>query len=250
MQTEVACADRGRCGPLHFTRPTTRSARLRASRSGAPQTPTAYTGGIDYDTSSPYGTNAAYGPNSAYAPDGGCGPNPAQGPNSAHFHDPAAVYGHNSAYAHNPTAAYAHDHNTAYGHNAAYAHDHNAAYWPQMPVPVKPKANSTATWSMWLGIVGLAGGIICQLLTFFLSYVGLIFIFVTMVLWFAPILAVVFGVKAQRQVKQRYERGAGQATAGLVMGIVGIIAALLYLILLIMFAGAAIAFFGVVGAFN
>ncbi len=124
------------------------------------------------------------------------------------------------------------------------------AYGPPMAMPVEPKVNGTANWSLWWGILGLVGGIVCQLLAFFLPYVGWFFIVVTMVLWFAPILAVVFGVKGLRQVKQRRERGTGRATAGLVLGTVGIIMALLYLILLIMFAGAALAFFGLVGAFN
>ena len=49
------------------------------------------------------------------------------------------------------------------------------------------------------------------------------------------ILALIFGLIAKRQIRERGERGGAMATAGIVLGILGIVAAILFIVLIIAF---------------
>lgn len=55
------------------------------------------------------------------------------------------------------------------------------------------------------------------------------------VMWFygiGAILAIIFSLVAKRQIRQRGERGGALATAGLVLGIIGVVGAVLLIVLL------------------
>lgn len=70
--------------------------------------------------------------------------------------------------------------------------------WPAYPpgYAPPPRTNGLAIASMVLGILWIY--------------------------WIGSILALIFGYVAQRQIRERYESGGGMATAGIVLGWVGI----------------------------
>ena len=53
------------------------------------------------------------------------------------------------------------------------------------------------------------------------------------------VLAIIFGAIARKQVRQTGQSGSGLATAGLVLGILGVIGALLWIVLIVAAAGGA-----------
>lgn len=112
------------------------------------------------------------------------------------------------------------------------------------PMVVMTKTNGLANWSMIMGIVGLGGGFVVMIL----SLVPIIQYFaslLSLVLWIAPILAVIFGHVAKSQIKRSGEGGSGQATAGLVMGYISIgLGLLLIVFLLFVVALLGVSFFG------
>lgn len=86
---------------------------------------------------------------------------------------------------------------------------------PYGAAPIKPKANGMATASMILGILAVTLGL-C--------------------LWFfpvLPILAVVFGHIAMKQIRLQGTGGRGMAIAGLVMGYIGIAVTVLLIIFMV-----------------
>nr|WP_275902123.1 DUF4190 domain-containing protein [Brevibacterium zhoupengii] len=83
-----------------------------------------------------------------------------------------------------------------------------------------------------MGVIGLGGGFVCGVLSL-IPILGYFFMFLTMFLWIAPILAVIFGHVSRGQIKKSGEEGRGQATAGLIMGYVGIGLGLLGLIIIV-----------------
>ncbi|MDN6377543.1 MAG: DUF4190 domain-containing protein [Brevibacterium aurantiacum] len=100
------------------------------------------------------------------------------------------------------------------------------------PMMVRPAVNRLSSWAMWMGIIGLGGGFVCSFLSL-IPILGYFFMFLAMFLWIAPILAVIFGHVSRGQIKKSGEDGRGQATAGLVMGYVGIGLGLLGLIIIV-----------------
>jgi hypothetical protein len=93
------------------------------------------------------------------------------------------------------------------------------AYYPQ-GYAAPPSTNGSAVASLVLGIVGL---LTCGY-TFFI----------------APVLAVVLGVKARRQIRESGQQGAGMALAGIITGVIGlVISAAIVLFFLFMFVYAA-----------
>ncbi|MCT1446868.1 MULTISPECIES: DUF4190 domain-containing protein [Brevibacterium] len=89
------------------------------------------------------------------------------------------------------------------------------------PTVVYRKSNGLAGWAMWMGIIGLAGGFVCGLLSM-IPFIGWFFSFILMFLWIAPFLAVIFGHVSLGQIKRSGEDGRGQAMAGLIMGYISI----------------------------
>ncbi|WP_350269443.1 DUF4190 domain-containing protein [Brevibacterium sp. CBA3109] len=125
----------------------------------------------------------------------------------------------------------------AYSQPGAYGYSQPGAY--SQPVTygaptmmVRPAVNSLSGWAMWMGIIGLAGGLVCSLLSL-VPIIGILFSIVAMFLWIAPILAVIFGHVSRGQIRKTGEDGRGQATAGLVMGYIGIGFALLMIVIVI-----------------
>lgn len=157
-----------------------------------------------------YGNSGAYG---AYGQTGAYGQHdPYSQPNSYGGHSRPGAYG-------------------AYSQQNGYGYSQPVTYGAPMLV-VRPKPNSLAVWSMWMGIIGLGGGLICGFFSI-IPIIGYLFGFIAMFLWIAPILAVIFGHVASSQIKKTGEEGRGQATAGLVMGYIGIGFAILMVIILI-----------------
>lgn len=111
------------------------------------------------------------------------------------------------------------------------------------PMVVYRKPNTLAGWAMWMGIIGLAGGAVCWLLSM-IPVIGWLFSFLGMLVWLAPILAVIFGHVARAQIRSRGEGGSGQATAGLVLGYIGIALELLAVVIIVGFIGLAAVVFG------
>ncbi|MGO2862968.1 MAG: DUF4190 domain-containing protein [Brevibacterium sp.] len=118
-----------------------------------------------------------------------------------------------------------------YSQQNAYGYSQPVTYGAPMML-VRPKPNALAVWSMWMGIIGLGGGLICGLFSI-IPIIGYLFAFIAMFLWIAPILAVIFGHLAHSKIKKTGEDGRGQATAGLVMGYIGIGFAILMAIFVI-----------------
>lgn len=56
---------------------------------------------------------------------------------------------------------------------------------------------------------------------------------ITWVYWIGSILALIFGLVARKQIKQSAQSGSGMATAGIVLGCVGIATLLYFLIIVI-----------------
>ncbi|MFE2654852.1 DUF4190 domain-containing protein [Brevibacterium sp. NPDC059310] len=112
------------------------------------------------------------------------------------------------------------------------------------PMVVYRKPNTLAGWSMWMGIIGLAGGFVCWLLAM-IPVIGWLFSFLAMLLWLAPILAVIFGHVARGQIKRTGEDGRGQATAGLIMGYISIGLALLAIVIIAIVGASLFAMFAV-----
>ena len=100
------------------------------------------------------------------------------------------------------------------------------------PMMVRPAVNTLSGWAMWMGIIGLGGGLVCSILSL-VPVIGILFSIVAMFLWIAPILAVIFGHVSRGQIKRTGEDGRGQATAGLVIGYIGIGFALLMIVIFI-----------------
>ena len=87
------------------------------------------------------------------------------------------------------------------------------AYYPPTPVTGKLPAHEHASLALGLGIVGLLGGCMC---------VGLL----------ASPFAIGFGISARRAIRREPDRwgGDGMATAGIVMGVIGVVALAVVLI--------------------
>jgi hypothetical protein len=78
------------------------------------------------------------------------------------------------------------------------------AYYPQgYGYAAKPSTNGMAIASLVLGLVGF---LTCGY-TFFI----------------APVLAVVFGVKGRRQIRETGQQGDGMALAGIILGVIGLV---------------------------
>ena len=118
-----------------------------------------------------------------------------------------------------------------YSEPSAYGYSQPMTYGGQ-PLMVRPAVNSLSGWAMWMGIIGLGGGFVCSLLSM-LPLIGFLFMIVTMFLWIAPVLAVIFGHVSHSQINRTGEDGRGQATAGLVMGYIGIGLALLMVVVIV-----------------
>ncbi|MGO2038058.1 MAG: DUF4190 domain-containing protein [Brevibacterium sp.] len=132
------------------------------------------------------------------------------------------AYGQQGAYS-QPNSYGGYSQPGAYGTDSqqnAYGYSQPVTYGAPMML-VRPKPNTLAVWSMWMGIIGLGGGLICGLFSI-IPIIGYLFAFIAMFLWIAPILAVIFGHLAHSKIKKTGEDGRGQATAGLVMGYIGI----------------------------
>lgn len=124
-----------------------------------------------------------------------------------------------------------------YSQPGAYGYSQPGAYSQPMTyaaptVMMRPAVNSLSGWAMWMGIIGLAGGFVCTVLSL-IPFIGILFSILTMFLWIAPILAVIFGHVSRGQITRTGEDGRGQATAGLVMGYIGIGFALLVIVLFV-----------------
>jgi hypothetical protein len=92
-------------------------------------------------------------------------------------------------------------------------------YYPQGYV-APPSTNGSAVASLVLGIVGL---LTCGY-TFFI----------------APVLAVVLGVKARRQIRESGQQGDGMALAGIITGVIGlVVSAAIVIFFIVMFVYAA-----------
>lgn len=104
------------------------------------------------------------------------------------------------------------------------------------PMMMRPQTNHLSTWSMWLGIVGLGGGFVCNLLSV-IPIIGYLFMVVSLFLWIAPILAIIFGHIAHRQIRRTGENGHGQATAGLVLGYINLALIVLMVVIVVGFVG-------------
>ena len=98
------------------------------------------------------------------------------------------------------------------------------------PMVVYRKSNALAGWALWMGVIGLGGGLLCMLLSM-LPVIGWAFSLILMVLWIAPILAVIFGHVSLGQIKRTGEDGRGQAMTGLILGYVNIGLGILFVII-------------------
>ncbi|WP_101643618.1 DUF4190 domain-containing protein [Brevibacterium antiquum] len=127
--------------------------------------------------------------------------------------------------------AYGYSQPGAYGQPGSYGYSQPATYGAPMML-TRPAMNSLSGWAMWMGIIGLAGGFVCGILSM-VPIIGILFTIVAMFLWLAPILAVIFGHVAHGQIKKTGQDGRGQATAGLIMGYIGIAFALLAVIIVV-----------------
>ncbi|MCI4012439.1 DUF4190 domain-containing protein [Brevibacterium sp. ZH18] len=125
----------------------------------------------------------------------------------------------------------------SYGQSAAFGQP--VTYGPPMAL-IRPKPNTLSTWSMWMGIIGLAGGFVCGLVSW-IPVIGTLFMILSMFLWIAPILAVIFGHVARGQIKRTGEEGRGQAAAGLIMGYINIVLVLLLIVILVGIVGLGVA---------
>ena len=97
---------------------------------------------------------------------------------------------------------------------------------PAMPQPgagAPGQTNGLAVASLVLGILGIVS---CGY-TFFV----------------APVLAVILGVIARKQIRERGQSGDGMAVAGLIMGIVGLVISLILVILFVVGVAAGFADF-------
>lgn len=110
-----------------------------------------------------------------------------------------------------------------------------------VPVVMVPKTNGLAAWSMWMGIIGLAGSTLCGLLSL-IPFIGFIFSLLAVVLWVTPWLAIIFGHVARRQTTVRGEAGAGQALAGLIMGYTAVVLGIIAVLLIVVAFGGMVAF--------
>ncbi len=126
--------------------------------------------------------------------------------------------------------AYGYSQPNSYSQPGAYDYSQPMTYGA--PMMVRPAVNRLSSWAMWMGIIGLGGGFVCSFLSL-IPILGYFFMFLAMFLWIAPILAVIFGHVSRGQIKKSGEDGRGQATAGLVMGYVGIGLGLLGLIIIV-----------------
>jgi hypothetical protein len=94
-------------------------------------------------------------------------------------------------------------------------------YYPQgYGYAAKPSTNGMAIASLVLGLVGF---FTCGY-TFFI----------------APVLAVVFGVKGRRQIRETGQQGDGMALAGIILGVIGLVisAAIVIFIIAVIVSGA------------
>ena len=134
-----------------------------------------------------YGAHGSYPVQSAYGPNGGHG--------AGHGYGPAPAYGAGSAYG--PGQSYGPG--QGYGHGYGPGHGYG---WQGPPLPT-----GMSTSAMVLGIISLVLAVSC---------------------WGAPlgvvtsVLALCVGVSARRRVRRGEMGGQGQASAGFVMGIVGL----------------------------
>lgn len=117
------------------------------------------------------------------------------------------------------------------------------------PVMVRSASNGMAVWSMWMGIIGVVGELICILLavlTSILPLIAFIFVVLAMIIGVAPILAVIFGHIGLSQIKRTGQEGRGQGIAGLVIGYVTIGLALVVPLVIVGIFG--VSFFAILGA--
>ncbi|MGO2184128.1 DUF4190 domain-containing protein [Brevibacterium aurantiacum] len=145
-------------------------------------------------------------------------------------------YSNPNAYQQNQSGPAVYNQPNDYGQPGAYGYSQPNSYSQPMtygaPMMVRPAVNRLSSWAMWMGIIGLGGGFVCSFLSL-IPILGYFFMFLAMFLWIAPILAVIFGHVSRGQIKKSGEDGRGQATAGLVMGYVGIGLGLLGLIIIV-----------------
>ena len=142
-------------------------------------------------------------------------------------------YGASQPVGYGQPGAYGYSQPVSYGTPGAYSQP--MTYGTPM-VMMRPKVNSLSGWSLWMGIIGLGGGFVCSILSL-IPIIGYLFSVVMMFLWIAPILAIIFGHVARGQIRRTGEDGRGQATAGLVMGYIGIAFALLMIVVFVGFMG-------------
>lgn len=122
-------------------------------------------------------------------------------------------------------------------------------YTPE--IPMKPKNNRMALWSMILGIVGWVTAILSACVNYLIlplltgltagvggiGYIcGIPLACVSPIVW---ILAIIFGHVGKKQIRTTGEGGNGMATAGLIMGYIaiGLTVILLCIGLIIIVAG-------------
>ncbi|MDN5773985.1 MAG: DUF4190 domain-containing protein [Brevibacterium aurantiacum] len=147
------------------------------------------------------------------------------------------AYGYGQPGAYSQPGAYGYGQPGSYSQPGAYGYGQPGSYSQPMTygphtVMVRSAVNSLSSWAMWMGIIGLGGGFVCSILSL-IPFIGFLFSILTMFLWIAPVLAVIFGHVSRGQIKRTGEDGRGQATAGLVMGYIGIGFALLMVILFV-----------------
>ncbi|WP_231938850.1 DUF4190 domain-containing protein [Brevibacterium sandarakinum] len=146
-------------------------------------------------------------------------------------------YGASQPTGYSQPGAYGYGQPEAYSQPGAYGYGQPGSYSQPMTygpptVMVRSAVNSLSGWAMWMGIIGLGGGFVCSILSL-IPFIGVLFSILTMFLWIAPVLAVIFGHVSRGQINRTGEDGRGQATAGLVMGYIGIGFALLMVILFV-----------------
>ncbi|WP_231939652.1 DUF4190 domain-containing protein [Brevibacterium siliguriense] len=178
-----------------------------------------------------YSQGQSYGQQNAYGQSGGYSqPGAYSQPNVYDAYSQSGGYSQPGAY-------------DAYSQPSAYSQP--MTYGAQ-PVFVRPAPNKMAVWSMWMGIAGIGGGFVCGLLSM-IPFIGVIFSIIAMLLWIAPVLAVIFGHVGLGQIKRTGEEGRGQAIAGLIIGYVTIALGLIMAIVVIGFLG--IGFLGMMSSY-
>ncbi len=187
-----------------------------------------YSQGQPYGQQNSYGQSGTYGQQNTYGQSGG--------------------YSQPGAYS-QPNVYDAYSQQGTYGQPGAYsqqgAYSQPMTYGAQ-PVFVRPAPNKMAVWSMWMGITGIGGGFVCGLLSM-IPFIGVIFSIIAMLLWIAPVLAVIFGHIGLNQIKNTGEDGRGQAIAGLIIGYVTIALGLIMAIIMIGILG--IGFLGMMSSY-